>query len=185
MKQVFHEEINQFAQFKKSLKAFRQPKYRILIVDDDADFSDSLSLQMQDRINCTITVATNPYEAMNALVESYFDFVILDWKLQNMSGGSALQKADKVLNIDTGISAQWDRAKVPVIIMSADEESEGKVLVSNHFRKIGFVNKMENLETFCENVLRLIGKSKAKQLLQLQVKEGGLSWIKAIPSLSM
>lgn len=136
--------------------------FRILFVDDDEEFLEAMTQQLNHDLNCHVVQAMNPYEAMNLLVDSYFDLVIIDWKLQSMSGWSALQKTDEALRIDTQISPQWGKAKVPVILISADPLNETRSLASSHFQKIGFLSKLQNAHQMSEGIRQLIEKKKLK-----------------------
>ncbi|MFN8945482.1 MAG: response regulator [Pseudobdellovibrionaceae bacterium] len=140
----------------------KKSTYKILLIDDDEDFSDAMSIQLKHDIGCSVDKATNPYEAMNALVESYYDLVLLDWKLQTMSGWSALQRTDEMLSIDTEISPRWDETKVPVIIITANAANEVKALSSVHFQRIGFLTKTSTVRELSENIQQLILKQKQR-----------------------
>lgn len=145
-------------------------KLKILVVDDDEDFSDVITAQLRKDLGCQTTQATNPYEAMNLLLEHYYDLVILDWKLQTMSGASALKKTDQVLGLESEISPQWDSAKVPVIVISADTESESHEFISHHFKKIGFIHKLQSLEEICGQISNLIKKQNKKRSFLFEFK---------------
>ncbi len=145
---------------------FKGPSYhksfRILLVDDDQDFSNVMTLQLKNDFDCVVVQAMNPYEAMNHLIESYFDLVIIDWTLQSMTGWSALHRIDEALRIDTQISPKWGREKVPVILISADPLNEARSLNSEHFYKIGFLSKVQSAQKISEGVCQLIEKKKVK-----------------------
>ena len=161
MESLIQKDQNKTTAVKNQLKVRPHP-FRILLVDDDEDFLEAMTQQLKHDIHCLVVQATNPYEAMNALIESYFDLVIVDWELQSMSGWSALQKTDEVLKIDSQISPKWGRAKVPVILISADPMNEIRALASTHFQKVGFLSKIQGIQQISDGVRQLIEKKKFK-----------------------
>ena len=70
----------------------------VLLVDDDLDYLDQLSLRF-GRMGCEVITALNESEAMSAMEARTPDLVILDLMMDRLDGGFAL--------------AHWIKARTP------------------------------------------------------------------------
>lgn len=98
--------------------------FHILLVDNDFNFSSRLARKLKEEFeSLTVTWVSDPYSAMNHMVETYHDLVVLDWDLPDMSGPKTLDKVDKALSMEEYLPLRWIRNKVPVALLT-DEESK-------------------------------------------------------------
>lgn len=79
--------------------------YRVLILDDDADFN-SLLTDIFEQADYTVTSLTNPIEAIEAFRENEYDLVVADHKMPDMTGAEFMKQC-KLL-----------RREVPVVMVS-------------------------------------------------------------------
>lgn len=68
---------------------------RILLVDDETVFTDSLTKHLEKR-GYSVTAADNGENALHALVERNFDVIVLDLKMPGMDGMAVLREIDKL-----------------------------------------------------------------------------------------
>lgn len=118
---------------------------RILLVEDDVDMSDILQNRLKKMYNCNVDVATDPFEAMNMMVETYYDLIILDWNLPVLDGGETLLRVEEAMAIEPFLPIQWDQKEVPVIVFSSSDQEDCKVRRTKHFNCVGFISKAQPL----------------------------------------
>ena len=125
---------------------------RVLFIEDDEDFGDLMQPCIEQILQCQVTRATDPYEAINHFMDGYFDLIILDWNLPDMNGIEALKRAEAVLSTEPEIPLKWEQGKVPVIVLSGIDRSQTKELDSVYFRTLGFVSKKQGLKEMLEEL---------------------------------
>lgn len=69
---------------------------KILIVEDDVDFADTMSVPLEMR-NCSVKVARNGFEAINASQGQKFDICFIDIKMPGMNGIECLRRIKTLL----------------------------------------------------------------------------------------
>lgn len=79
--------------------------YRVLILDDDADFN-SLLTDIFEQSDYDVTSLTNPTEAIEVFRENEFDLVVADHKMPDMTGAEFMKQCKLI------------RPKVPVVMVS-------------------------------------------------------------------
>ncbi len=84
-------------------------KHKILIVDDDKNFADSLAMYLQD--NWQVGTSYSGIEALNNLMAEKFHAIILDYKMHMLDGFEVLReiqerKIDVYVIILTGVAKQ-------------------------------------------------------------------------------
>lgn len=79
---------------------------KILIVDDETDFADSLADILREQ-GCVPSAVYDPYEALRAVEDDDFDMLLLDIKMPGMNGVELFKKIKGIKRI------------VPVIMMTA------------------------------------------------------------------
>jgi len=72
---------------------------RILLVDDETEFTDSMSRLLRNR-GYQVTAVNSGQEAINCLGQGRFDVMVLDLKMPGMDGMTTLKEA-KRLNVFT------------------------------------------------------------------------------------
>lgn len=136
-----------------ALKKLNVSKRKVLFIEDDEDFSDVLVPQIEKYLDVKVSVAKDPYEAINNFVDDYFDFVILDWNLPEMNGKETLKEAEFSLARDPNISFKWDKAQVPVVVLSGFDKKNYTDLNSGFFKFAGFVTKKQSLEGIMNHLM--------------------------------
>lgn len=115
------------------------------MIEDDSDMSALMKKALTSRFYCEIDVAQDPFEALNRMVDKFYDLIILDWQLPGLNGTDTLAEAEKGLRFEPGIPIQWDTSKAPVVIFSSQKKSECLPRKTKHFNYIGFISKMQGL----------------------------------------
>jgi CheY-like chemotaxis protein len=125
-------------------KTSKRPK-KILIIEDDPDMSFVIARALKCKYNCQVEVAQDPFEAMNLMVDKFYDLIILDWHLPGLSGKDTMAEAEKGLRFDPDIPIQWDTKKAPVVIFSSAKKSDCLPRKTKHFDYVGFISKAQPL----------------------------------------
>ena len=99
--------------FAKPVKSKKRSK-KILMIEDDSEMSSVISKALKENYGCTIDVAHDPFEAINFIVDKFYDLIILDWQLPGLNGAETLVAAEQGLRFEPSIPIQWDRCRAPV-----------------------------------------------------------------------
>jgi CheY-like chemotaxis protein len=106
---------------------------KILLIDDHPE-SVSLLRRALSRWGYTTKVVCDGYEAINELMQTNYDLVVLDWIMPELGGMQTLLHADKYVALDPVLSETWPfREPIPVVIYSAykpDVKAIGPKLLS-------------------------------------------------------
>lgn len=145
--------------FPKTIKSFKKSK-RILMIEDDSDMSEVLSYTLKKKYNCRIDVAQDPFEAMNMMADKFYELIILDWQLPGLNGTETLAQTEKLLRLEPSLPIQWDKAKVPVIILSSAKKNECLPRRTKHFNYVGFISKAQPLEMIVDALGEVIENEK-------------------------
>ena len=70
-------------------------KYRILLVDDDTDMTETLSDILQE-MNFHVEIANNGFEAIERIKTSAFDLVLMDMKMPGINGAETFREIKKI-----------------------------------------------------------------------------------------
>lgn len=142
--------VSKFNQsFVQSVKAKKKAK-KILMIEDDTEMSDVISKALKDNYGCTVDVAHDPFEAINFIVDKFYDLIILDWQLPGLNGAETLVAAEKGLRFEPSIPIQWDRCRAPVVIFSSSKKSECPPRRTKHFNYTGFISKSQPIHQIIE-----------------------------------
>lgn len=112
----------------------------ILVIDDDDNIRDLLSLEFSD-LGYTVLTAGNGFEGIQKLKDRAVDLVILDIKMPGMDGIEALEK---IMSIKQGL---------PVVIHSAYSHYKENYLT---WSAVAYVVKSGNLEELIKTVNQLL-----------------------------
>ncbi|MFN3454332.1 MAG: response regulator [Pseudobdellovibrio sp.] len=119
-------------------------KKKILIIEDDKDMADIILLLLnQKNPNIECTVVEDPYEAILALADNKFDYVLVDQRLPGLTGSSVLREVDHYVDQDPVIieSGHYN-GSIPVVVMSGSDIPAGALKTDlKHFSIIQFVKK--------------------------------------------
>lgn len=144
----------------ENAKASVRHPTKILLIEDDESYAQLLAYALEQRVNCDVIVATEPFEAANQMSRHPFDLVITDWKLPPFTGFSALRKADQGLTLDPMAPEEWfSQKKTPVIVVTAcDADEVGKEKrLKGRFHFLGVVSKGQELEGILDQIQMLYG----------------------------
>ena len=130
--------------FVKSVNGKRKSK-KILMIEDDSEICSVISKALKENYDCTIDIANDPFEAINFIVDKFYDLIILDWQLPGLNGAETLVAAEKGLRFEPSIPIQWDRSRAPVVIFSSSKKSECPPRRTKHFNYTGFISKGQPL----------------------------------------
>jgi CheY-like chemotaxis protein len=138
---------------------------KLLIIDDDLDMSSALADYLKERYSCRVDIAADPFEAMNCMAESYYDLIVLDWKLPVFTGEQTLRQAETDLFFEPSLSIKWDTEKVPVIIISSSEKEKCSFTKTKHFSCVGFISKVQPLGKIFERLSQFIDEKEKSNTL--------------------
>ena len=125
----------------------------ILIVDDDVELSWLLESSLRKKIpDADITVANDPYDGLNQVLEKDFNLIVLDWNLQGLNGLEMLHKAEHEIEMDPLLPDDRFYKKSKVVVLSVDPKKKCKIGRLEHFKHIGHINKMQKLDTLVDTI---------------------------------
>ena len=136
----------------KMMKRPIKNKKKILIVDDDTEMTSMLQEVLRKQPALEVSVAHDPFEAMNLLTEKVYDLVLLDWHLPKLNGLKTIIETEKLFRFDPILPLEWDGKKVRVVTFSSDETTSCKFLNTRHFRYMGHVHKKNKLSSIIEKI---------------------------------
>lgn len=129
-----------------------QKRIRVLLIDDDSDFSELVAGSLEDVMGISVERAADPFEAMKKMEESAFHALILDWNLPHLNGAQTLKRTEVSIVLEPEMSKQWEHRQVPVIVISAHSEEMFSFQNSPHFRMSGFVSKRQSLAAILQQI---------------------------------
>jgi CheY-like chemotaxis protein len=120
-----------------NMKAKEDKKVQILLVDDQQDFSETISFWMKSK-GFEVTVAHDGEEALQRVRTSNFDIAFLDIHMPKMDGVETLAQIRKF------------KKRLPVILITAypDEdtiEKAKKLKISGYFPKSGAFDDLTHM----------------------------------------
>ena len=127
-------------------------KSRVLIVDDEADIRELLSLTLQ-RMGLDIDCAANEFEAMQLMQKHSYDLCLTDMRLPD---GDGLQLLDHV-------SKHYANTPVAVITAHGSAENAVAALKAGAFDYVSKPIQLNNLRTLVSQALKLNVAEKPKK----------------------
>ncbi len=125
-------------------------KAKVLLVDDEADFVESLSKRLKNR-GLKVSVATKGQRALNLLDREKFDIIVLDLSMPEMDG---LETLENIKGKD---------ADVEIIMLSG----HGNVKNTIAAMKLGAADFLEKPVDFHE-LLQKIAEAREKRIVVMQ-----------------
>ena len=118
---------------------------KILIVDDELDVRENIKNYLSRRIECVIQEASDGKQALELIAKDGFDVILLDIKMQGISGMSVLKKT---------------RISHPLadIIMITAYDSEQVCREALKEGAVDFIVKPSTLEVICSKVTQILMK---------------------------
>jgi CheY-like chemotaxis protein len=120
-------------------------KTKILVVDDEIDFLEMISLRLKAN-DYNVVTAMNGNEALEKFKSEKPAAVLLDILMPGMDGIDVLKKI------------RQDDPKVPVFIITAFSNEE-RFKIANKFNASGFIVKTNDLQREIQNITSAIGIS--------------------------
>jgi PleD family two-component response regulator len=127
-------------------------KRKILIIDDDIEISELLKNALDEEHRFDVRLASDPFEAINMMLDEVYDFVLLDWNLPRMNGLRTIQEAEKIFRHDPTLPLDWEARKVGVLTFSSESDKTCKIPTSQHFKYVGHVSKQNKLQNIVETM---------------------------------
>jgi len=118
----------------REMNTTTKQSFHILLVDHNFNFSARLARKLKQEFeSLSVTWVSDPYSAMNHLMENYHDLVILDWDLSEMSGTCTLDRVDKALSMEKYLPLRWIKNKVSVTLLTNEESKNMNIRRSRKF----------------------------------------------------
>jgi len=127
-----------------------------LLIEDDVEMSEVIQLRLKKMYSCRVDLASDPFEAMNKMLEEYYDLIILDWNLPVLNGEETLLRADQAMAYEPGLPIEWDKNEVPVVVFSSTAEENCKLRKTKHFNYVGHVSKAQPLNKILSTIADFI-----------------------------
>ncbi len=124
----------------------------ILIVEDDHDVASLAQYIIQKCAHTDCDIVNDSYEAIEALCEKGYDYLVIDQNLPGLKGVEFLKALDRYLDQDPVLSEQERFLhKIPAVIMSSSKVTIPKHLKLKHFQITEAIDK-EHLNTHLERL---------------------------------
>ncbi len=124
-----------------------QQKRRILVIDDDTEFSELLSEVMENEMDLIVDCASDASSALNKMNQFVYDAVILDWYLPRSLDN--LETVSVSLSLAPDEPADW---QIPVIVLSPHEQHQLEYVDTENFRIAGYVLKKQTLPQIIDDL---------------------------------
>ncbi len=127
---------------------FSLRRKRILMVEEDWDFSQLLAGLLTRHLDIEVEVVKNPYQALSRMVHEPFDVLVLDSKWNPYQ---ALLEAEQFLEplIEGNLA---EIGKVPVLVLTSDPGFSMQGLESHYFKIVSTVQKQFEIEGTVQKV---------------------------------
>jgi CheY-like chemotaxis protein len=127
---------------------FSLRRKRVLVVEEDWDFSQLLASLLTRHLDIEVDVVKNPYQALSRMVHEPFDVLVLDSKWNPYQ---ALLEAEQFLEplIENHIM-EW--GKIPVLVITSDPGFSIQGLESHYFKIVSTVEKQMELEGTAQKI---------------------------------
>ncbi|MEZ0391987.1 MAG: hypothetical protein ACAH59_07225 [Pseudobdellovibrionaceae bacterium] len=111
---------------------FHLGKKRILLIEEDWDFSQLLASLIRHHLDVEVEVVKNPYQALSRMTHDSFDVLVLDSKLNPYQ---ALTEAENYMEplLENSLI---EIGKIPVIVLRDQEEDFTLQGLESHFFRI-------------------------------------------------
>lgn len=144
--------------YKFLTKVRKEPKH-ILLIEDDEDMSVLIKQSLVREFPKTlVSIASDPYEAMNFMLDHKVDYIIADWNLPNMKAKGMVSIAEKTFGMDPTLDPAWEEDRIGVITLSASGPEECKIPSSAHFNYLGHVYKKQSINKILQSLKQFMQK---------------------------
>ncbi len=143
--------------------------YKILILDDDADFN-SLLTDIFEQADYAVTSLTDPEKAIEAFREAEFDLVVTDQKMPEMTGAEFMRAIKKI------------RPAVPVIMVSGYLENDtireliGEGVAGVFLKPLNIFSLLQRSNDVIADIKKQKDSQSAAQNVHLEESESGFDF---------
>lgn len=119
----------------------------VLVIEDDVDVASLTQFLVERYANARCDTVRDSYEAIAALCEKPYDYLVVDHRLPGMKGVDFLITLDSYLDRDPTLNDQGRFVKkLPVLLMSGSRLNFPRDLVFNHFEVIDVIHKRDLMD---------------------------------------
>ncbi len=140
---------------------------KVLLVDDDREFSSLLASTLEKETGVRVHCVSSAYAAMNELLDSYYNLVILDWDLAGMSGFQALKAVDNAMALEDRMPLRGVDSRIPVVVLSAHDSE--KLRVSNREKKHFSIRRILSKRHDLQELVGMIRSDRGRPANQVQM----------------
>lgn len=116
----------------------------VLVIEDDIDVANFTQFLVERYANAKCDTVQDSFEAIAALCERKYDYLVVDHRLPGMKGVDFLITLDAYLDRDPSLSEQSRFIrKIPVLLMSGTRLNVPRDLALNHFEIRDVIHKSE------------------------------------------
>jgi len=125
---------------------------KVLVVDDDQEMALLTQYFVECYTQARCEIATDSYEAIEAVCDNRYDYIVIDQNLPGLNGLQILKQLDSYLSSDPMLSEQ-DRfsTKTPVVIMSSSKVLIPEKFDLKYFEITDNINKKELSASLARN----------------------------------
>lgn len=117
---------------------------KVLVVEDDTDMAQLTRMLIEQFSGARCDIVGDSYEAIEALCDNSYDYLVVDQNLPGLKGIEVLKKLDAYLDTDPILSEQCRFThKIPVLLMSAENIVLPHGLRLTHFEITDSINKRD------------------------------------------
>lgn len=117
---------------------------KVLVVEDDGDMAELTRFLIEQFSGARCDIVVDSYEAIEALCDNSYDYLVVDQNLPGLKGIEVLIKLDSYLDTDPILAEQCRFThKIPVLLMSAENITIPHGLKLTHFEITDSINKRD------------------------------------------
>lgn len=106
-----------------------------LVVDDEPAHREVLTYFLED-MGCQVTQTANGLQSLRAILNSRFDFIVMDWRMPEWNAAQTLQRCDTMVH-----KMEPEADSIPVLIYSGQALDLMNLPVCKHFQVRSYVSK--------------------------------------------
>lgn len=129
---------------KNSVRQTTLNRRKVLVVEDDGDMAQLTRMLIEQFSGARCDIVVDSYEAIEALCDNNYDYLVVDQNLPGLKGIEVLMKLDAYLDTDPLLAEQCRFShKIPVLLMSAENINVPNGLKLSHFEITDRINKRD------------------------------------------
>ncbi len=128
----------------RNLRRTTLNRRKVLVVEDDGDMAQLTRYLIEQFSGARCDIVADSYEAIEALCDNNYDYLVVDQNLPGLKGLEVLIKLDSYLDTDPILAEQCRFThKIPVLLMSAENIHVPHGLKLTHFEITDSINKRD------------------------------------------